>query len=389
VFKLPREGRYWLLAVVVLFAAGWIKGINLILLLAHLMLSLLALNWLLAFRQLHRLSARRHAPAMPMAGETIQWEVVVANARTRSPQGVLVVDEGADHREQWFLSSIPGATESRLIAQAIFPRRGLYRLEPLRAECLHPFGLVGRARIIGPADEWIILPKMGRLNGARFRRWLSMATRGDGRVHRLARPSMVRQDDLHGLRPFRPGDSPRWIHWRTSARRNQKMVREFEEAAGQNLIIVFDPSCLKHGPAGLDDDLEEAISLTAAICNEWCSQRQDQIVLAIAGQPVQLVSGYTCRATLVQLLRALAMMEGQNAAPAASIAAKISARLSADAAVLVVGAQKPVRLASTLEAQWRRIVVSLDPSSARDFYDETRAKSAKPAARPVMQAVGG
>ena len=38
-----------------------------------------------------------------------------------------------------------------------------------------------------------------------------------------------------------PGDSPRWIHWRTSARAGELMVKEFEQQNEQDLAILIDP----------------------------------------------------------------------------------------------------------------------------------------------------
>src|SRR5262249_508633 len=55
----PRQGKYWLLAVVSLLGMGWLKGINLLLLLGYLMLGLWGLNFALAGRRLRRLQARR------------------------------------------------------------------------------------------------------------------------------------------------------------------------------------------------------------------------------------------------------------------------------------------------------------------------------------------
>ena len=49
---LPREGQYWLLAFIGLWLVGWMKGINLILLLAYLLFFLWALNWFVARRSL-------------------------------------------------------------------------------------------------------------------------------------------------------------------------------------------------------------------------------------------------------------------------------------------------------------------------------------------------
>ena len=61
-------------------------------------------------------------------------------------------------------------------------------------------------------------------------------SRQAGSRHELARA------DFHGLRQYRTGDSLRWIHWRTSARRGQLMVKEYEDVPGEDLVLVFDPT---------------------------------------------------------------------------------------------------------------------------------------------------
>src|SRR5262249_34117820 len=156
-------------------------------------------------------------------------------------------------------------------------------------------------------DDWVILPALGRLNADQFRHWIARQARSDGRLIRTSRPSMVRQDDLHGLRPFRAGDSPRWIHWRTSARRHQKMVREFEESSGQNLILILDP----WGPADAAQELDRAVSLVATICWEWARQGHDQLFLGIATQDPAVLSGSSTRERALLMLRALALAGGE------------------------------------------------------------------------------
>src|SRR6478752_4681123 len=71
--SLPREGRYWLLASAGLWVVGWLKGINLILLLAYLLLLLLGLNWLAARRALHGVRARRVVRGPVFAGTPFLW----------------------------------------------------------------------------------------------------------------------------------------------------------------------------------------------------------------------------------------------------------------------------------------------------------------------------
>src|SRR5262249_19367903 len=156
--------------------------------------------------------------------------------------GFTIGDVSERHEQSWFVDFLAPHHSTSLTGTATFPRRGRQQISPLQATCLHPFGLARRTTTVGPPEECLGFPPLGKLNMTRFRHWLTHMMRSDERLHRVARPSMTQQDDLHGLRPFRPGDNPRWIHWRTTARRNMKMVREFEEMSGMNLIVVVDPS---------------------------------------------------------------------------------------------------------------------------------------------------
>jgi len=70
---LPREGRLWLLVAGGLLLAGWIKGINLLILLAFLMMALWVVNLIASFRQMRGIRGRRiprgpFSPGMPVCG---------------------------------------------------------------------------------------------------------------------------------------------------------------------------------------------------------------------------------------------------------------------------------------------------------------------------------
>jgi uncharacterized protein (DUF58 family) len=363
---LPREGRLWLLITTGLFAAGWIKGINLLMLLAYLLLALWLANLILANLQLRRVHGRRISLGPCFAGRECLWDLEIANDRRLAAAGWRLVDSGAEHRLQWFVDRLPSQQSLRFRARAVFQRRGVYRLAPLTAKCLYPFGLAQHQRELAPAQEWLVLPRLGQLNTARFQRWLARMARGEGQVFRVTRASLIHQDDLHGIRPFRLGDNPRWIHWRTTARRGQTMIREFEESAGQNLLVILDPWC--ENPDFPDAGLEAAISLAATICFAWCRERHDRFTLGIAGAAPELVTGSASRDTALKSLQALARASGRRRIEAAPLAQLLARARAPDALPLLVSKRADGEMADAISRQLRRPVVTLRPETANDFY---------------------
>ena len=67
---------------------------------------------------------------------------------------------------------------------------------------------------------------------------------------------------FHALRAYVPGDDRRYVHWRTSARTGQLMVRQFEETRRSQLTIIH--SVLNTYYAD-EEEFELAVSVTASI----------------------------------------------------------------------------------------------------------------------------
>ena len=112
-------------------------------------------------------------------------------------------------------------------------RRGRYRLSGFRLATKFPFGLVPRARAVADADELYVYPALIPAPEALLRGLPAYPAAG-----RSCAPS--RQGEFRGLRAFRPGDDPRDIHWRSSARRGIPLVREKEDEEAREATVVLD-----------------------------------------------------------------------------------------------------------------------------------------------------
>src|SRR5439155_17840977 len=124
--------------------------------------------------------------------------------------------------------------------------------------------------------------------------------------------------EFHGLRTFRPGDSPRWIHWRTTARSGELMVREFDHGTHHDLLLIVEPFAPPGVPGGAGSPaqsaaLEAAISLAATVCWSWTYDAGDRVVLAVAGPQPQVADGRGAQGQALELLEVLAAVKGTTA----------------------------------------------------------------------------
>jgi len=171
-------------------------------------------------------------------------------------------------------------------------------------------GLANTVRDIHLPQELLVVPRLGVLQRGVLRHWLSQHCPTQGAVRAAARRQPTAQLEFHGLRTFRAGDSPRHIHWRTTARRGELMVREFEDLPNDNLILLVDPWTPAIAAPGTNTDLERLLSLAATIVWEWCRQKGDDLALAIAGMPSALHHGISGRELALAMLQSLARVQG-------------------------------------------------------------------------------
>ena len=198
----------------------------------------------------------------------------------------------------------------------------------------YPFGLVQRQRDPGAGRGSIVLPRLGRVTAAGC--GASSAGPRRCRVAACGRPGRSRwcRRNFTAFGPTSSGDSPRWIHWRTSARRGELMVREFEDTTNDNLLLVVDPwvpaELAAIAPPVLgqlcaaDRVLEDTVSLAATICWEWCRQRDDHCTLAIAGPAPIVCSGITGRELAERCLEKLSILRGSPDSRAAACAYRLA-----------------------------------------------------------------
>jgi uncharacterized protein (DUF58 family) len=344
-----------------------IKGMNLVALLGSLMLATWAVGAVSAGRRLRGLRWRRWIDRPIFARAPATVEVEIDHPRGTIPEGIRLEGRGAGQAVAWDVPETSERRALRLRREVTFPRRGRYTWEPLRAFSSFPFGLVEGSVSAGRAEKLVVFPRLGRVHRGRLRQFLRQA----GGMDSGARGGPVRHPaalgEVFGVRGFRSGDSPKWIHWRTSARRGEVMVREFEATPNENLIVVLD-AWVPDTPAGREE-LDAAVSLTATVCWEWCRQHGDRLVLGILGQSPVVLEGVTGRSLVFSLLEALALEAGYTDAAHPAGLSLFAGRRLPPAPALVVST-RPGSAREPWAERLRRPAACVEvAATAVDFYE--------------------
>lgn len=112
--------------------------------------------------------------------------------------------------------------------------RGRYAFDDVRVEIADPFGLESVAVPLPAPGALLVYPRLVRLEQL----FSETGTHShDGRRLLLRRHSGF---ELHGVREYEQGESLRRVHWPSTARRGQLMVKELEDAPRDEIAVLLD-----------------------------------------------------------------------------------------------------------------------------------------------------
>ena len=217
--------------------------------------------------------------------------------------------------------------------QVRLAHRGRYRFGPLKCASRFPLGLVERSRIFSVPGEMLIFPRIGRVSP----NWRQRLVGATELVSRNQPHHGVFHDDFNQLREFRSGDNPRAIHWRSTARRGELILREFQQNRDHTLAVVLDlfqPSFLT---SGFRDQVDLTLSFVASLMTERGRECRDgYLTLAAAGAETFLWEGQGNASSLESLFDGLAVMESGPAANITETLKETIQKSPATAQILVV-----------------------------------------------------
>lgn len=230
---------------------------------AVFVIALPVLASLVAGRARLGLSAHRQVQPRIPVGEPAPVEIAVSS-HGRMPTGGLLIEDGIPHtlgsRPRFVVERVPRHGTVRLRYQILPELRGVHALGPLVARVTDPFGLAEFERRLAGHTRLVVVPAVHELTGLPVTAGRGAGDEGAGRLR------LGQGEDDAVVRPFRQGDDLRKVHWRSTARRDELMVRIEEAPWRGGTTVLLDRRGSAHRGRGPAASLEWAVSLAASIC---------------------------------------------------------------------------------------------------------------------------
>ncbi|GBD36561.1 hypothetical protein HRbin36_01686 [bacterium HR36] len=268
--RLSWEGIFWVLLAAVLLTQGWYRSVGLLAFLAFFMFALLGLQAgyiLWSRRNLRRVQVKRRLPDVVFAGEPFVLELELSNPGRRQ-LGLCVEDFSDEGRLQWYVPLLRRGEKLKLRQHTVIERRGRFRWTAIRLSTGFPLGLLRREVVIEDEAERVVYPALGEINLRHVEGALELLPPRTPWPKPWYRPMPGAEFEFHRLREYRSGDSPRYVHWRSSARLGKLLVKEMEPPSSEQVLLVVEAwrpeGTLTAGdqPAAYPP-LEDALSLAA------------------------------------------------------------------------------------------------------------------------------
>ncbi len=223
-------------------------GNNLLYLVLAAMLALVAVSSVLSEWSIRGLRISRSLEQEAFAGEPVSGRWQVRNTRPLAAALDIRLEEASTRHASLVgsaradLAELGAGCRSVVSASWCFRHRGIHRIEAVRISTAWPFGIFRKWYEQEAEMDVLVFP--GRVSG-----FGSAAVRPVGvgtaeHVREQVRPAG--RGDFVGLREHRPGDDPRTIHWRSSARRGRLLSAERSESGSSGLVQL----CVEAPPDG-------------------------------------------------------------------------------------------------------------------------------------------
>lgn len=260
----------------------------------YLLVVLLGLSVGWALYAIHGIQIERHVlTPRVVVGDTIRERITIINRWPISRSMIEVIDDSSlPERMKGVVLDIGARQDRQRVWRSRAMIRGVYMLGPTVLVGSDPFGLFRFERRFMAVDQVLVHPRPHPIRIRNIGRAMMTGQRASGRRTSDNAPLVV------SVREYRPGDSMTRIHWRSTAKRAQLMIKESVNEPGVSATIMLDASgavqewrgmSFMPGNMPIPDSTEEyAVSTAASITQQWLAQGYDVGLVAYGLTPLDI-----------------------------------------------------------------------------------------------------
>jgi uncharacterized protein (DUF58 family) len=243
-------------------------GNNLLYLLFGSMVGFITVSSWLSEQTIRDVSIERGRAHCVAVGQDLRLTYQVTNEKRFLPSlAIEIVEAGLPNRA--FVANAPPRRPVSTRSVNSFVRRGIYPLGTVTLSTSFPFGLFRKERDVEIPGEVVVWPRTDR----RVRAPMEGAGRA-AHAGPAARGALGARGEYRSLRGYRPGDDPKDIHWRSSARSRLPVVREYERDGAETRWVCLD-TCAEPG-----EPAEVAIEVAAALIADAVAEHRPFALVA-------------------------------------------------------------------------------------------------------------
>ncbi|MFG2698103.1 DUF58 domain-containing protein [Kitasatospora sp. NPDC048407] len=306
---LTTRGRSFLAAGLTAALCAYLFGQSALFQVGVLLAMLPLASALLLVRTRYRVaSGRRLSPQRAAAGQEARVHLRLDNI-SRVPTGLLLLEDKVPYvlgpRPRFVLDRVEPRGFREVSYRVRSDLRGRYPLGPLQLRLSDPFGMCELTRAFSAADVLTVVPQVQDLPPVRLPG--ESAGQGESNTHTLA---LAGDDDVIP-REYRHGDDLRRVHWKSTARYGELMVRREEQPLRARATVLLDTREIAHRGSGPASSFEWAVSCAASVTVDLVQRGYQTRLLTDTGRahPQHGASATTAAESVGVLLDALAVVE--------------------------------------------------------------------------------
>lgn len=403
-------GRVFVLLILLVGGIGTaVNGATFYVRMLYLGVLIIGLAWLLTALSLRGIRVERRGRSLRAAvGDIFEEHYEIMNTSRIPKLWLEVVNE----------SNIPFATGSRVItflrgrqkrsytARTWLISRGGFTLGPTTISSGDPFGLFRVSKQFPASSPLIVMPML--VNLTEFLSPTGLLPGGKA----IQRKSLDITPHAAGVREYAPGDAIKRIHWPTSLRRNQLMVKEFEQDPQAQVWLFLDTYKMAHmakpkeelEAPPVDDlfllkrrklqlhpsTLEYSITIAASLAHYFLGQRRSVGLVSASGRTHKVIPAERSERQEAKILEELAFLQAESTfALPTLVAAQMGQLPQGSTAILITPTTSPELLLAVDSLQRRSlrpvVVMMMLQSFGARITNEDLARSLEERNVPVCR----